>query len=236
MTQILRPERPTGEGDGRGPILGLDLGGSKIATLVASEAGALTQHVIPTDGRPVEQQLIDAGRAALTAAGVLDGELRAVGVAAPGHVDAATGTLRMAVNLNARELPLARLLAAELGAACFVEHDARAAAAWLASVDRAARHLAYVSVGTGISAGVVSDGHPVHGAHGLAGEIGQDLGFRRCGLRGTVISSRARTTCSICGCRSRMYSARRWRQSSCGSGSRLPSTAISTALSRTWAW
>jgi glucokinase len=74
---------------------------------------------------------------------------------------------------------------------CFVEHDARAAATWLAARPGATGDLAYLSIGTGIAAGVVLDGQPLAGDNGLAGEIGHciadpDGAMCPCGLRGCL--------------------------------------------------
>ena len=69
----------------------------------------------------------------------------------------------MAVNLGITDLPLGSLLQAELGVPTFVEHDARAAALWLSghATDGSAQapaSIAFLAIGTGISAGVVLDG------------------------------------------------------------------------------
>jgi len=117
--------------------------------------------------------------------------LRAVGVGVPGDVDAASGTVRMAVNLDARDLPLGQLLREGLGVPCFVEHDARAAAAWLADRDGDGLDLAYLAVGTGISAGIVLGGRLLSGDNGLAGEVGHCIADPDgpecpCGLRGCL--------------------------------------------------
>ena len=128
----------------------------------------------------------------MAAAGLPMGTLRAVGVAVPGDVDARTGVVRLAVNLDALDLPLGALLAQVLGVPCFVEHDARAAADWLARPTRVSTgDLAYLSIGTGIAAGVVLDGQPLAGDNGLAGEIGHcvadpDGPMCPCGLRGCL--------------------------------------------------
>ncbi len=134
---------------------------------------------------------MEAARAALAAAGAVEGPLRAVGVAVPGEVDARSGTVRLAINLDARDLPLGALLAQALGAPCFVEHDARAAAVWLGARPGSTGDLAYLSIGTGIAAGVILDGLPLAGDNGLAGEIGHCVADPDgppcpCGLRGCL--------------------------------------------------
>jgi glucokinase len=173
------------------PILGVDLGGTKIAALlVDADDRVIAQGTVPTDGRPLAEQVVDAARRVLDAAGA---EYRpaAVGIGAPGQVDARSGVLRLAVNLSTAELPLAALVSDALGVPCFVDHDARAAAAWLQQQPGTGSSLAYLSVGTGISAAIIVDGQPLRGVSGLAGEIGHMLAVHDgppcvCGLRGCL--------------------------------------------------
>jgi len=89
-------------------------------------------------------------------------------------VDRATGTVTFAVNLGWHHLPLGERLAATLGVPVDVENDVRTAAAGLhrrapfGQID----DLAYLSIGTGISAGIVLGGRVHRGVRGVAGEIG----------------------------------------------------------------
>jgi glucokinase len=173
------------------PILGIDLGGTKIAAIVVDADDAPVASIsVPTDDRPLGDQLVSAARQALDAAGT---EYRpaAIGSGAPGLVDSKAGVLRMAANLAAVDLPLAAIVGDALGVPCFVEHDGRAAAAWLYQQRGGDGSLAYLIVGTGISVAVIVDGRPMRGAHGLAGEIGHvvavaDGPLCACGLRGCL--------------------------------------------------
>ena len=82
--------------------------------------------------------------------------------------------MTLAVNLGWSDLPLGAALEARLGRPCVVENDVRAAALGLhrRRVVGAIDDLAYLAVGTGVSAGVILDGRLHRGARGLAGEIG----------------------------------------------------------------
>ena len=84
----------------------------------------------------------------------------------------------------------------------FVEHDARAAAVWLSeqAADGSAQapaSLAFLAIGTGISAGVVLNGALLRGDNGVAGEMGHvvadpDGAACACGLRGCLEIDRRR--------------------------------------------
>jgi glucokinase len=99
----------------------------------------------------------------------------------------------LAVNLGWRRVELGCRLAQLMGTRVAVENDVRAAAAGLHARGVVGGHgsLAYLSIGTGISAGVVLDGVLRRGVRGLAGEIGhvivdEDGPACHCGLRGCL--------------------------------------------------
>jgi len=160
--------------------IGLDIGGTKTAALLVDAHGrSLGAAVRPTDtGSP---DALVAGVAAVVAAALRhagrDREaIAAAGVGVPGQVDPAQGTVRMAVNLNMREpYPLRRALQDALGVPVALENDVRAAAwgayHWACRTEPLGS-LAYLSIGTGIAAGLVLDGRLYRGSHGMAGEIG----------------------------------------------------------------
>ena len=132
--------------------------------------------------------------------------LLGIGVGTPGIVDAATGTIRWAVNLDWQDLPLGEILKDRYEVPVQVANDSRAAALAIQLFDRTisddARtrpNLVAVTVGRGIGAGVVLAGELFHGDGFGAGEIGHttvevDGAECRCGRFGcleTVASSRA---------------------------------------------
>jgi predicted NBD/HSP70 family sugar kinase len=126
--------------------------------------------------------------------------LLGIGVGTPGIVDAETGTIRFAVNLDWQDLPLGDLLRERYGVPVQVANDSHAAALaiQLFSGGRP-RNLVAIKVGRGIGAGVVIGGELFHGDGFGAGEIGhttveEDGAECRCGRFGcleTVASSRA---------------------------------------------
>lgn len=171
--------------------IGIDVGGTKTAVVVTDALDELLcEETVLTDRSALGAQLVGlVGRTIDRLEASHDG-VAAVGLAVPGHVNAREGTVRMAVNLASGEMPLGAIVRESTGLPTVVEHDARAAAAWLYERDRT-RDLAYLSVGTGISAGLVLDGRLLRGATGLAGEIGHivadpDGPLCVCGLHGCL--------------------------------------------------
>lgn len=160
--------------------IGLDIGGTKTAArVVAGDGHILAEVVRPTDvSRPdcLVAGIVRTVDEALATAGAARADLVAAGVGVPGQVDPADGTVRLAVNLNLREpYPLRDALQTALGVPVTLENDVRAAA-WGAfnrlGAERPLSSLAYLSIGTGIAAGIVLDGRLYRGAAGMAGEIG----------------------------------------------------------------
>jgi len=166
-------------GDRAGPFLtGLDIGGSKADGVVTDAAGGVLARVrVPTTPGP--DGVVDTAVAALESLagrlGVAVPQLGPVGVGVPGLVDPARGVLVHAVNLGVGGdgLDLADRLRARCGLPVRVENDVNAAAYGAATclglldVD-----LAYLSVGTGLAAGLVLGGRLRRGARAAAGEIG----------------------------------------------------------------
>jgi glucokinase len=176
---------------GKGLTVGIDLGGTKATMVVTDRTDRLLhEETLPTDRARVADQVVQLVERATAAFPPGRDGIEGVGIAAPGHVDANHGVVRLAVNLDGAEIPLARIVGDATGLPCVVEHDARAAAAWLVRRD-GTRDLAYLSVGTGISAGLVIDGRLLRGAVGLAGEIGHTVAdpngpICTCGRRGCL--------------------------------------------------
>lgn len=97
-----------------------------------------------------------------------------VGFASPGLVDVEHGIVNLAIDVGWRDVPVARILAARLDLPTMVANRSKTAAlaerwCWATSD---AEHLIYVSIGSGIAAGVVHGDTLYLGATSSAGELG----------------------------------------------------------------
>ncbi|GAA1947383.1 ROK family protein [Nocardioides panacihumi] len=161
-----------------GPVsvtsVGLDIGGTKTLGLAVDGTGRIVAEVRrPTDAGPAG--VIRTAAAVVAELRAVTGEPLAVpvGVGIPGLVDAEQGVVRHAVNLGLTgdSLPLRDLLSAELGTPVTVENDANAAT--LGAVAHTGHgDLVYLSIGTGLAAGLAVEGRLHRGVHGAAGEVG----------------------------------------------------------------
>ena len=171
----VHPRTAPASGDAEFLTIGIDVGGTKIACVVTdANDEVLHRHVEPTDRARLTGQISDlAARAGRAVAETNATRVAAIGVAIPGQVEPSRGKADLAVNLGAPDMELGPTISNETGLPCFVEHDARAAAMWVHR--RGSGDLCYLSVGTGIAAGIVLDGRPLAGETGLAGEVGHSV-------------------------------------------------------------
>ena len=133
-------------------------------------------------------------------AGISSG-LAAIGLGVPGQVDTVDGVSLMAVNLYWYGYPVAARLRERFGVPVFLENDVRVAALGVYQFDNPthSQDLVYVSIGTGVAAGIILDGQLLRGRHALAGEVGHfivepDGPLCNCGVRGcleTLVSATA---------------------------------------------
>ncbi|HEX5713665.1 MAG TPA: ROK family protein [Solirubrobacterales bacterium] len=159
---------------------GIDLGGTKIQTVVVDAGGEVlgeARQPTPTSGGPkdVADAMAAALREAAEAAKVESSDLSGVGVGSPGDADERTGIVSNARNLPGWEgsFPLADSLKKALGTEVRVGNDVQVAteAEFHLGAGREFQSLIGVFWGTGVGGGLVLDGKPWLG-RGAAGEIG----------------------------------------------------------------
>ena len=159
-------------------LVGVDVGGTKVAVLVVDPENRVLSHTTRSTILDSPQATLSgiegAVRDGVAQAGGRMSDVGAVGIGVPGRVDPATGVVRRAVNLRWHEVQVGSALSDGLGVPCLLENDVRLAALGVQRLlgNASIRNLVYVSIGTGIAAGLILDGRVYRGAHGLAGEIG----------------------------------------------------------------
>jgi glucokinase len=178
---------------------GIDLGGTKIEAVIVDEGNEVlgsARRPTPLSGGPeaIAADMVTAVREALTGAGVEPGALGGVGVGSPGVVNALTGAVSSARNLNGwnETFELGATISRALGTAVRVGNDVQVAtdAEFELGAGKPYRSLLGVFWGTGVGGGVILDGKPWLGRGG-AGEIGHMVVKRdgrrcTCGRRGCM--------------------------------------------------
>lgn len=176
-------------------LVGLDVGGTKIDAMVVDcdedVRGVVqlpTQTATPED---VVESVETAIRRVLDRASAGPEVVSAIGIGIPGQVQ--DGRVDLAVNLALEDYPLRAAVESAFGVPVVLENDVRAAAIGAYEYFRTrepVESLIYLSVGTGISAGVVLDGSLRRGVNNMAGEIGHVV----------VAPDGARCNCGSVGC------------------------------------
>jgi predicted NBD/HSP70 family sugar kinase len=185
---------------GKALVVGVDLAHRHLAVaiagadheLLAEELAPLTGERRLADDLDLADSMVDT---LVERAGRAPGEILSVGVAVPAPIDP-----RGAYVMPNGSLPgwreaddAARRIAERFGAATHIANDANldllAETVWGAA--KGESDVAYVHIATGIGCGLMSGGRILHGAVGMAGELGHNTvdengPLCRCGSRGCV--------------------------------------------------
>lgn len=159
-------------------VVGVDLGGTKIAT------GLLT-----TDGKIVERTRLDTlaetgpdaviSRIVQSVRDVQKGhDVLAVGVGTPGLLDSEQGVVLHEPNLPGwTNVPLRDKLQKHLRVEVKVENDANAAAwgEYVLGAGQGTHNMVYITISTGIGSGLVLNGALFTGSTSFAGELGHTV-------------------------------------------------------------
>jgi len=158
--------------------IGIDIGATKIASVVISEDGRLVaSSQIPTlvsEGKEavlnrVADQIHDLARQA-------PGEVVGAGVGSPGKVDSTRGVVYDAVNLGWAKLNLSDEISNRIGASLpvWIQKDANLSALGehYFGACRDCDNFVYIGVGSGLGGGIISGGHLIMGGDWNAAELG----------------------------------------------------------------
>lgn len=160
-------------------LIGVDIGGTKIATGLVDRSGKMLERVVePTEAvqgpDAVIRRMVGAIRTALARRNLTPADLAGIGVCAPGPIDPDAGMVVTAPNLGWDHVALAPRLSSEFGVPTYLGNDANAAALGESrfGAGRGVRNMVYITVSTGVGGGIVSEGKIINGTHFSAGEIG----------------------------------------------------------------
>ena len=195
-------------------VVGIDIGGTKLATVVADSTGHIFSKVrkptLAERGPEYALQLLfDMVRETINLAGLEQKSISAIGVSCGGPLDTKTGVVYSPPNLPGWDaLPLKAQLESEFEIPVTIENDANASALaeYRFGGGRGYNAVLYMTMSTGIGGGIVIDGQIYHGANDSAGEVGHQIllpdgPLCGCGKRGCLealcsgpaIAHRART-------------------------------------------
>ena len=153
--------------------IGIDIGGTKIAGALVSEAGEIVRELkVPT---PATDPDAIADSVVSLVEQLSQGEqVLAVGVAAAGFIDAERANIVYAPNLSWRNEPFKAKLSSRIDAPVFIDNDANAAgwAEYRFGAGVGVKHMVMLTIGTGVGGAVIVDGRMLRGGFGIAAELG----------------------------------------------------------------
>ncbi len=163
--------------------LGIDLGGTNIATGVVDENyNIIGRGKVKTNsnGRSAEQIADDMAKAvelAIEDAKIDRNEIVAMGIGSPGSIVPKTGTVAIANNLGFKNTPLCQMMKERTGFDFYIENDANAAAygELLAGAGRGKKNFVAITLGTGVGGGVIIDGKIFSGSNHAGAELGHTV-------------------------------------------------------------
>jgi glucokinase len=180
------------------PVLGIDLGGTKIlGAVVDAEGTVLGRAKVSTPARrggpAILEAIVRASEEAMAEAGVVSSDLLGACIGSPGPLDVERGVILFSSNLEVENFPIGPGLSEAIGKPVLVQNDVRVGGygELRLGAGRGCRNVLAVFVGTGIGGCVVVDGKVVTGSTGNAGEVGHIAVKSRgprcgCGLRGCL--------------------------------------------------
>ena len=158
--------------------IGVDIGGTKTAVVSSqSPPVVLGREEFPTLPAKGPEPAIEAIKRAIRKlladhpAEHIDG----IGVSCGGPLDRIAGVIQSPPNLwTWVDVPIQQILESGFQAPCRLENDANAGAVaeHRYGAGRGVEHMVFLTMGTGLGAGIILNGQLYHGADDLAGEIG----------------------------------------------------------------
>jgi glucokinase len=157
-----------------GTTIGIDLGGTKMATGVLGVGPELLWKSRERSTGQSEEELVGLLVGEVEEARGEQPEAVAVGLGIPATIDRAKGLAVSAVNLPIADLPIRDLASERIGLPVFVDNDANVAALaeHVYGAARGAENAVMLTIGTGIGGGLILGGEVYRGSTGAGAELG----------------------------------------------------------------
>lgn len=161
-------------------VIGIDLGGTTAKIGILSQSGdILSKWELSTDiseeGTKIVPNIIQSIKAYLDFEKLSSEDFLGIGMGTPGTVNRKNGTVIGAFNLNWKTLqPIREQFESSTGIPFFLDNDANVAALgeqWKGAGNNET-NVSFITLGTGVGGGLVTDGKLIHGAVDAAGEVG----------------------------------------------------------------
>jgi len=160
--------------------IGIDVGGTKTAIVISADPpvvlGRTEFATLPAKGADRALKLVKEGiRVLLADRQLARSAIKRIGVSCGGPLDRIKGIIQSPPNLPTWDnVPIKAVMEKEFGAECQVENDANAGAVaeHRFGAGQGTQNMVFLTMGTGLGAGIITDGRLYHGTNDLAGEVG----------------------------------------------------------------
>lgn len=179
--------------------IGIDLGGTNIKTSIFSTSfKKISESRISTKAHlgsaEVLQRMLTSITALLDREHIDNSDIQGIGIGVPGLLDIERGISKFSPNFPSwNNAPVAHWFEEQLQVPTFIDNDVRVNlyGEWYYGAGKGKKDVVLLTLGTGLGAGVIMDGHVLYGATGSAGEIGHMNMYRngrscRCGSSGCL--------------------------------------------------
>ncbi len=202
---------PAGFGEytlkGRGKVLitenppryfvGMDLGGTNIASAVVDEFGVIygrskRKTNMPRSYEEIFDDMIECAKESAAKSGISWEAIESVGIGCPGAINKENGNVDFSNNLDFYDVPITEYMENKLGKKIYVENDANCAAwgEFVAGSGQNTGNMILITLGTGVGSGIINDGHLFRGAFDTGAELGHMV----------IIADGEECTCGRRGC------------------------------------
>ncbi len=171
-------------------LLGIDIGGTKIAVCIGDETGNVSvDQRFPTDANDPKATLsraVEIAEELIKKAGLTVEQIDAIGISSPGPMCSKRRMILKTPNLKGWDhFKVGDFIEEKFNRPTFMQNDANGAglAEYLFGAQKG-KDLIYLTMSTGIGAGIVINGEVLHGTSDLGGEVGHmtlDLNGPLCG-------------------------------------------------------
>ena len=177
--------------------VGIDLGGTNIASAVVDEFGnaygrSWRKTATPRAYNEIFDDMALCAKEAALNSGIKWENIESVGIGCPGAINKETGYVDFSNNLDFYDVPITEYMEKALGKKVYVENDANAAAwgEFVAGSGKNTDSMILLTLGTGVGSGIILNGHLMRGAFGTGAELGHSV----------IVSGGKKCTCGRYGC------------------------------------
>jgi len=162
--------------------IGIDLGGTNIATGLVDEQGKIiSKHSVPTNATrnfdEIISDMVKTVEAVISDTKIQITDVNSIGIGIPGTIDSKKGVIVYSNNIPIKNIPIVAKMKEKLNIPIYISNDANCAALGevYGGAARGKQNVVMVTLGTGVGGGIIIDGKIYEGIDSAGAEIGHTL-------------------------------------------------------------